>query len=227
MSEVSYAFTALVDVLGYRYRLDSDRRNGSLAFKDSLQAALQSLSTINESVCSYQAISDTIILSCPHREMFVDFLGMLKSVQIAFLKQGLFVRGGIAFAPHFKSNTVTYSHAVALAYELESKVAIYPRLVVDHNIIEMLRESNEIESLIQTELIAVSNGVHFLNIIDQNNWSMLWGFAGDLYSRERQFLERKEVEFAKHSWFEQYLLASAHRPQDVVRYVPGISALSF
>ncbi|MFB1480964.1 hypothetical protein [Corallococcus sp. RDP092CA] len=224
-SETTYVHAALLDVLGYRHRLSQDRQSGSLDFKDALQRAMTVLSNFNEAEFSYQAISDTIIVTCARRDGFVELLKVLKKVVLGFLAEGLFVRGGVTYSPHFKSSHVTYSHALAVAHELESKTAIYPRVVIDHNILEMFKVANETKSITDAELICERNGVHFLNIIDPDNWAQAYKWAREMFAREKTFLLRKEQEFLKHSWFEEYLFNSPHRKPDVERYIPTMTLL--
>jgi len=224
-SNLTYVYAAVVDVLGYCQRLKEDRVMGSLAFKNELQRALQALTDINEAVYSYQAISDTIILTCSNREGLVDFLQVLKEIKLAFLKEGMFIRGGVAYSQHFKSNYVTYSHAVARAHEIESIIALYPRIVIDHNIVHMFEASGEISELVKSDLISVLNGAYFLNILDRENWSDVYHWARSLYEHDREVLLRNEVEFAKHTWFENYIFASDHLDPRCERYIPTIQPL--
>jgi len=224
-SNLTYAYAAVVDVLGYCQRLKEDRENGSLAFKNELQRALLALADINEAVYSYQAISDTIILTCSNREGLVDFLQVLKEIKLAFLREGMFIRGGIAYSQHFKSNYVTYSHAVARAHEIESKIAHYPRIVIDHNIVHMFEASGDLSELVKSDLVCVLNGAYFLNILDQNNWKDVYNWSRSLYEHDRNVLLRNEVEFAKHVWFENYVFSSAHADPTTDRYIPTIQPL--
>jgi hypothetical protein len=223
--KLPYVYTALLDVLGYRQRLEVDRQTGTLAFKDALNGALQVLASINEAEVSYQAISDTVILTCSDREHLLRFLQILKKVQIAFLGQGLFIRGGVTYGQHFKSGNITYSHAVASAYEIENKLAIVPRIVIDHNIIDMLRSSNDLQPIIDRYIVCVANGVHFIDIADASNWNTLFDMGRQLYFNDQQILVRKESEFAKHLWFQNYLLASPHKMEDALPYIPGMRSL--
>jgi len=223
---LTYVYAALLDVLGYRQRLDEDRQKGVLAFKDSLTSALLVLSNLNEADFSYQAISDTIIVTCSQRDSFISFLEALRTIQLAFLDEGLFVRGGVSYAQHFKSGPITYSHAVARAYELESRTAIHPRIVVDHNIIEMFRSAGELTALAESGLLVDRNGVSFLNILQPNNWAKVYDAARDLYSQQAALLNRQESEFMKHAWFEEYIFSSPIAYPNKPRYIPRISILS-
>lgn len=227
MSEnLTYVYAALLDVLGYRNRLDQDRKRGNLAFKDELQRALYALTSINEATYNYQAISDTIILTCSQQGGFLDFMNNIKNIFISFLKEGLFIRGGVAYSQHFKSMHITYSHAIALAHEIESRTSIFPRVAIDHNIMQMFESSGENYHIYESGLICYLNGVHFLNVVDKNNWEDVYGYAKDLYLRESNQIYGCEHEFLKHVWFENYLFASPFANKDFNRYIPAINWFS-
>jgi hypothetical protein len=215
MSEtVPYVLAALLDVMGYRDQLQRDRESGRLDFKDSLQKAMQVLSNVNEAEYAYQAISDTIIVTCADVDDLVGLLTVLKDVQLAFLREGLLVRGGVAYERHFKSNNITYSHAVALAYQIERDVAVYPRIVIDQNVIGMQRPDGPWPRWGKAELVCLHNGVFFLNVLDRGNWSEVYRWAKTIYENSRQALLGREKEFAKHVWFEDYLFTSPFKAED-------------
>lgn len=226
-TNLPYVYAAILDVLGYRQRLEEDRNKASLDFKDELHRALQSLNTFNEATYSYQAISDTIILTCSDRDNFIEFLQVLKEIMIAFLKENLFIRGGVAYSQHFKSGQITYSHAIAKAHEIESNMALYPRIVVDHNIIEMFKSSNDISDLINSNLVCILNSAYFINILDEYNWREVYLCARKLYEHDKEFLLKHEVEFSKHDWFENYIFTSPYADQSFNRYIPQIRLLEF
>ena len=144
----------------------------------------------------------------------------VKSVVLSFLKESLFVRGGITYSQHFKSSNITYSYAIALAHEIESNLAIFPRVVIDNNIIDMFYSSGEQSQLIKSELICVQNGIFFLDILDRDNWKEVYGFASDLYRREEKILLRKEHDFLKYVWFENYIFSSPFADKEFSRYIP-------
>jgi len=209
---VPYTFVALLDVLGYRNKIEEDRQNASEDFKTKLEAALAVLAGINETEISYQAISDTIIIASHPSAPFADLLAILGRVHFAFLQQGLFIRGGVAFAPHFKSGPITYSHALPVAYQLEQKQAVYPRIVIDSNIIEMFKESGklsgEAEFVRQGRMICVENGVYFVNVV-QDRVTEYYDLAKSIYLSEEDYLFGREHELAKHRWLQNYIISMA------------------
>ena len=223
MSDLPYVYAAILDVLGYRERLKRDQRQGTLEFKSLLESALSCLTAINDAEFSYQAISDTVILTCSDRQKLIPFLRVLRDLQIGFLQSGLHLRGGVAFQRHFRSGTITYSAAYAAAYELESKLAIYPRIVIDHNIVEMFELNDDVSGLSNSELLCECNGVFFLNILSEANWVDVYNQAKRIYETDANDIRRVEAVFAKHLWFQEYLFSSPFADASLPRYMPAIS----
>lgn len=212
---IPHTFVALLDVLGYKNKIKADRESLRESFKNSLESALAIFAGINEAEIGYQAISDTIIVTAHPATPLVEFLAVLARVQRSFLRNGLFIRGGIAFAQHFKSGTLTYSHALPVAYELEQKQAVYPRIVIDSNIVQMIGSGEKLESEAQAikdgHFICVENGVYFLNIA-QDSLDECYELARSIYDADKDFLEGNEHELAKHRWFQNFLIAMSEQP---------------
>lgn len=180
-------------------------------------------SGINEAHYSYQAISDTVIITSTQRDEIIDYLKTLKKIQISFLEEQLFIRGGMTYSQHFKSGNVTYSQAIARAYELESTTAIYPRLVIDKNIIEMFKDTSEMKALKKSNLIACQNGTYFLNILDKRNVLKIKILCEQIYESQKPLLFEKETDFLKHQWFEKYILSFCDNHKVTMkRYLPPI-----
>jgi hypothetical protein len=215
-----YAYTALIDVLAYKYRLKLDQENGRYSFKEDLEAALGIIDQF-DGTFTVQAISDTIILTCNESSNFIEFLRTIKKVFINFLGKGLFIRGGIAYAKHYHSGYLTYSHAVAKAYKLENEKAIYPRILIDENIIQMHAGSN-LPDIQGESLLVKQNGLYFINIIDDENWQILYNLASQLYENDKANILKDEGPFSKHSWFENYLFSAKPTGIEIGRYIDNI-----
>lgn len=91
---VTYCYVALLDVLSYRVRLQSDVEQGTYAFKDDLEDALSVFNDINADTYSVQAISDTIIITCKNHSDFPDLLSLLQSVYVPFYNAGSLLEAG-------------------------------------------------------------------------------------------------------------------------------------
>lgn len=225
----TYSLVALLDVLAYRNHLKFDRSSGNEIFKAKLESALSVLNSINETELSYQAISDTIIIAASPSIEISDFISTIASVQRSFLQSGLLIRGGIAFEQHFKSGNLTYSHALAVAYELEQKQAIYPRVVIDKSVIEMLRTGSrftpsDIKRLQDECFVCVQNGVHFVNFVAGHvDWC--YESAKKIFDAESVNLEGLEPELVKHRWLQDYIVAFSGG--QLSNYMGEICVLSF
>ncbi len=220
-----HTYTAIVDVLAYRYRLEKDQKNGTLSFKDDLEKALKIFDSINSAIFRVQAISDTIILTCSEHTNFVEFLDVLKKVFFSFLECGLFIRGGVAYSRHFENGRLTYSHAIARAHELESKAAIYPRIILDNNIVDMYKSSGELPDIFNKNYIVKQNGIYFLHLFDETCWERAHELVTNIYNTDKYEIHHNEAAFAKHQWFENYLY-SFKPPESVLeRYIESIELI--
>ena len=198
----TYAYVSLIDVLGYKQNLQKDYQEGRLTFQERLKKALSVLSDINEAIYQYQAISDTIVVICSDRNKFVDFLEIQQKLFISFLREHLLIRGGISYSHHFHSGNLTYSHAISLSYNLESQTAIYPRIVIDHNIISLQRE---LGVNIKKGLILVQNGIYFVDFISKIGWDEAYKLLKEIYKDEHEEIQGRESVFLKHYWLHNLL----------------------
>ncbi|MGY6277414.1 hypothetical protein [Methylomonas sp. MgM2] len=214
-----YSYVALIDVLAYRSRLESDKKMGQFKLKDDLEGALSVFDVVSPERFGVQAISDTIILSCDNHNDFLEFLILIKRVFLAFLDKGLFIRGGVSYSKHFHSGRLTYSHAVARAYEIENKIAIYPRIVIDSNIIEMYSSSTSLPAILGKDLFVSHNKVNFLHIIDDQNFDSVYVMAKNIYDRDIEDISLDEGAFSKHQWFEDYIFTFAGDNASKQKYI--------
>lgn len=216
----AYVYTALIDVLSYRHRLELDIQCGKETFKDDLERSLAIFDTVNTAIFGVQAISDTIILTCNSHKNFPEFIDILKKVFLAFLERGLFIRGGVAYSKHFQSGRITYSHAITRAYDLESKISIYPRIVIDENIIQMYKSGSDLPEILNKGLILNQNGISFLNILDHSNWNNVYEYSSRIFTRDNISIIKNESAFLKHAWFENYLYGCKFSDKSKDRYIP-------
>ena len=214
-----HTYTALLDVLSYKYRLEKDQKDGTLSFKDDLENALKIFDSIDNDIFHVRAISDTIILTSEMHDNFIEFLIIMQKVFFTFLESGLFIRGGIAYSRHFENGRLTYSHAIARAYDLENKSAIYPRILIDSNIIEMYKSGTDLPEIFNKQLIVKQNGVYFLNVVGEDSWETIYTLAAKIYAEDKQAILFNEAAFAKHQWFENYLFNFKPQGANQVRYI--------
>jgi CDP-glycerol glycerophosphotransferase (TagB/SpsB family) len=88
---------------------------------------------------------------------------------------------------------------------LESTSAIYPRIVIDENIVQMHSVEGAKVKLAGERLIVQQNGVYFIHILDDANWAAVYEAAKRAYTRDKEAMLLSEAALSKHAWFERYL----------------------
>lgn len=88
------------------------------------------------------AFSDNVVRACPidsdeggHGALFHELLSLVH-VQATLADRGIFLRGGITVDDIYLSGGRVFGPGLVRAYELESKFAVYPRIVLDPVVIE-------------------------------------------------------------------------------------------
>lgn len=93
----------------------------------------------------YQTFSDNICISIPYFDNENDFISnfnllsaYVRGFQSLMMTKGIFMRGGISIGSYYADNNIIFSKGLVNAYNLESKKAIYPRVIIDDIIINKL-----------------------------------------------------------------------------------------
>lgn len=97
----------------------------------------------------HQTFSDNICVSIPYFDNSEDFLNNLNIIvsysrlfQWIMSQKGFFIRGGLSLGSYYSDDNIIFSQGLVKAYKLESERAIYPRIVLDSDIIEKMIKSN-------------------------------------------------------------------------------------
>jgi hypothetical protein len=215
-----YSYVALLDVLGYRAHVNRDRQHGSLLFRDKLTAALSVLNDLNEDDIRRVAISDTVILSTSNPVGLSVLLDACVRLFVSFMAQGLLLRGGVAYSQHFQNGSVTYSHALTLAHELEHEKAIWPRILIADGAVQASRANGN--DLIEGLLLRWNN-VNLLNIVPAGQWKHVYSCASDMFKAIEN--ECPEDVFVKFQLLETFLLSHPEKPRRARGFIPAPSAL--
>jgi hypothetical protein len=90
--------------------------------------------------------SDNICISIPYNEN--DFLNKFRVLALFIIKfqnlmmlEGFFIRGGVSLGSYYSDNHIIFSGGLVKSYLLESKKAIYPRVILDSEIISLIENS--------------------------------------------------------------------------------------
>lgn len=93
----------------------------------------------------YQTFSDNICISIPYFDNQDDFLANFnllsvytRGFQLLMMSKGIYMRGGISTGSYYADNNIIFSKGLVNAYLLESKKAIYPRVIIDSKLISKI-----------------------------------------------------------------------------------------
>ncbi|PTS85502.1 hypothetical protein DBR00_06925 [Pseudomonas sp. HMWF032] len=204
-------YVAFIDILGFRGHVNELGKNGS---HDKLVSLLQALHKIRDSsrrdLLALKAFafakdlqattfSDNIVIS-GEGDDFQYVLSVTGNLCVELLSQGYLLRGGISSGGLHHSQDIVMGEGLVKAYELESQVAIYPRVIIDDCCLqEALKESTTYP------LTKDFDGFYYLDYLAKESNR---GFRLFEKSREAivQTLEHgKPKEKAKARWMARYL----------------------
>ena len=131
-------YVSFLDILGFGELMDRvvsdrdlrDRLHEMLVINETI-ADLMADKTVGISNDGMTAFSDSIVYSSPE---FGNVLNHAHSFWRLLAKEGFFCRGAIARGPLIHEGRVCYGPAMVLAYQLESRCAVYPRIIIDEAI---------------------------------------------------------------------------------------------
>lgn len=137
---------AFIDILGFESLvrdLEKDER-----LHQRLQYALQDIkrvkiSSLNENTAQkdleVSVFSDCVAISA-ERDNYHGVIWTAIHLQSSLLVLGILTRGGISKGGLVHEDDILYGEGMIKAYKLESKAAIYPRILIDREIIELTNE---------------------------------------------------------------------------------------
>lgn len=156
---------AYFDILGYTALIENDNINDDDVLQDIQESVNHLMDTLDfisgeENSRKLYSFSDNYAI-CIKIENGIELavhlaelVTMLNELQYyLFVEKGLLIRGGISCGPLCAENRVLYGRGLLNAYKLESEKAIYPRIVIDEELIdEVLFQTKDMVEEISKEI---------------------------------------------------------------------------
>lgn len=127
-----------LDIMGFRKMVESCEIK-----PENIERIFNVLSIIKTHFKEYPDIlkvqfSDSIVISfrADDNGAVIELIGSLQSLTKKFILSGFLLRGGLVFGEIYHDNDFIFGPAMNKAYDIESKSAIYPRIVIEKEIIE-------------------------------------------------------------------------------------------
>jgi hypothetical protein len=148
---------AFVDILGFRSVLSRVFDRGDLPLYGRIRKALRSLSIhaqltnrpifphpeeLGPATARATAFSDCIVFSDTLTPLGVESVGAKVALLITWLlRDGILCRGAIAAGPTVHEEDILFGPGLVAAYELESRAAVYPRVILSPGVATMVKSS--------------------------------------------------------------------------------------
>ena len=147
--------------------------------------------------------SDSIIFALPYiPDEFARVIDHVARLQQKLLQDGILSRGGLAYGKHFSKEEFIFSDALIRAYKIERDHAIFPRVVIDDDLLDLV---NPLTNSPHLPLIREADGACFVDYL----WDMTPEVA------------RKAVSNAATNW------QKAPRIQEKIRWLRDYAAFKF
>lgn len=223
------SYCAFLDVLGFSERIqessNNDKHNELLQeFHDIFEKMLSSLEeSTTDSLLYFKSFTDNILLAHPRfsKDMESEFgfiLWAIKEYQFQMALHGFFVRGGLSINRLFIDDNSVYGEALIEAYNLESKQAINPIVVLSDDAMKLVNKhltyySNADHSPQVRELLMNTDGRYFINYLSECILDGDTGYELDIapLNLHKEQIEQsltkyrdKPVVYAKFSWLSSY-----------------------
>ncbi|MGV1947418.1 MULTISPECIES: hypothetical protein [Agrobacterium] len=162
---------AFVDILGFSALVREADRNPEL--RQRIAHALRQVSVLRgpmEGDSSFRAqnFSDCIILTADKTASGLwRLLFAIHELTWYLLDIGVLVRGGVTIGQAHHDEEIVYGVGVLSAYELESKVADFPRVILDDSVVRACDEFAAIDEIAEVyrkaRIARASDGLHYLD----------------------------------------------------------------
>ena len=153
MPKYTKQIVVFLDMLGFRSMLpdfenqalnnsdiNSSNYHESLKLNKLLEKFRESLSLIRKSQCNHYLFSENMCITISYitdevekPDSLVEILILISLLANQFAKEGYFFRGGIDVGWFLNNSEIAVGVPLVNAYILESKKAIYPRVVMSTN----------------------------------------------------------------------------------------------
>lgn len=131
-----------IDILGFREKIHCCEKDN-----DQITNIYNVLSIMKRHFKNYKDIrrihfSDSIVISFKAEDngAILEIIGSIQSLIKKVVNQEFLLRGSIAFGDIYHDKDFIYGPAMNKAYDLESKKAIVPRIIIQKDIVELSKE---------------------------------------------------------------------------------------
>lgn len=162
----------IVDILGFKNFVQKEKENSVKTVIEAIRDSIMINKIAISNIVKYAILSDTIIVYSENVDSDNVFyvIHALGNLQLELLRHRFLCRGALVTAENYINNDIIVSEALIKAHLIEEKIAIYPRIIIDEEIIMIIKPQidsgkiiNDKEYLTKDAVIRDFDGKYILN----------------------------------------------------------------
>lgn len=142
------SYCAYFDILGFKEKINNNDISFFNRYLKILNKELRKIEHEKEEFWKrfeIKVFTDNFVVGYPWQDKYGeselgDLFEILSMIQFNFIKEGIFIRGAIALSDLFMNDNVVLGSALIDAYNLESKEAVYPRIIISEKVSDTIKK---------------------------------------------------------------------------------------
>ena len=176
------SFCAYIDILGFSQKIVNNDLSFFSSYLTTLKEELKHIENMHdlsgkEGLKSFELkiFTDNFVFGHPWYDRYGEselgnIFEVLSHIQYTFIKSKIFVRGAVSVSDLYMDENIVLGPALIESYNLETKKAIYPRIILSDDVVEIVKEhinyySDRKHSPQNKEYLLDIDGIHFINYL--------------------------------------------------------------
>ena len=133
--DIKKYFIGYFDILGFENKVKINNKEDDLALLTTIDEIIifsrKSISTLYKYDIKMKVFSDNFLFCS--EENYIPLILIIGMIQALFITNDLFIRGSLCYGDLYYDDEFIYGKGLINAYKLESKLAIFPRIIIDNS----------------------------------------------------------------------------------------------
>lgn len=173
--ETKECIVAFIDILGSSNAILSDAQKSLNTVHNAYDESVKIYKKLfykKNILPSVKIFSDNIVIAVPYSkdkglDAFLAVAIMSAIVQVQFLNHRWLTRGGISYGSYFADEIMVWGAALVKAYTLENSIAIYPRIIIDPDLVGEIGLTNpNLKNKYKTWIRQDEDHLFFINFLN-------------------------------------------------------------
>jgi hypothetical protein len=168
-------FIAYLDILGYEENVIMEDKNNSNTFFNTIKECVKyseyfvkNSGEIHKNAEIQMKIFTDNFFYCTKKD-YLTLLNIISFLQSTFIQKNIFIRGALYHGKLYIDDNFIYGKGVIDAYKIESKIAIFPRIIIDDTFFKGALEIEKIKYPNDVTLEKIQTGLNSHYCIDFDN----------------------------------------------------------